>query len=121
MKQFLLDENIPYTLKKVFVQYGYSADHVRDAGLTGKTDKEITEWINVHDAILITRDIEFAYSFYLNKSNLQSVLLLRTLKQSSLLLIEIVSRLHRDQTLQALHESQLFVIASEESKLTYQP
>lgn len=56
--RFLLDENLPYSLKNELVTFGHQVEHARDI-LRGKSDAEIARYAKEHQAILITKDLEF--------------------------------------------------------------
>jgi len=57
--KFILDANMPYSAKKVF-QQSDRAIHVRDIGLADASDDEILERARQEDAVLVSRDLDFA-------------------------------------------------------------
>ena len=57
--KFLLDANIPYSAKEIFSSE-YVVFHVKDIGLEQSTDDEIINWAAKNQAVLITRDLDFA-------------------------------------------------------------
>ena len=57
--KFLLDANMPYSAKEVFGQSDYPI-HVRDVGLSEASDDTILEYAQREDAIVVSRDLDFA-------------------------------------------------------------
>ena len=51
--------NMPYSAKKIF-SHPNRAVHVRDIGLADASDDEILEHASAEDAIVVTRDLDFA-------------------------------------------------------------
>ncbi|MEW5934646.1 MAG: DUF5615 family PIN-like protein [Bacillota bacterium] len=41
-------------------QAGHQADHVRGVGLRGRPDREVFQWAQDHQAVLVTGDMGFA-------------------------------------------------------------
>jgi predicted nuclease of predicted toxin-antitoxin system len=56
--RFFLDANIPYSCKDVFKKYG-DVICARDVRLAHATDREIVDYAYKHNAILVTKDLEF--------------------------------------------------------------
>jgi len=61
--RFLLDENVPIKLKRVFVDLGLTCLTIKDLGWCGLKDKEIASRISYSDYILITRDKDFTFTW----------------------------------------------------------
>ena len=57
--RFLLDANIPYSAKRIFSKSD-AVSHVRDVGLANASDEEIIKRALKDDALLVTRDMDFA-------------------------------------------------------------
>ena len=57
--KFLLDANMPYSAKEVFRKPD-DVFHVRDIGLASATDEEIRKKALESEAVLVTRDLDFA-------------------------------------------------------------
>lgn len=57
---FLLDANMPRAAAAVLAAHGHMAQLVRDVGLGTATDERIAEFARAHDAVLVTRDLDFA-------------------------------------------------------------
>lgn len=55
---FVLDANIPYLSKELFLAYG-SAIHVRDVGRQADPDDEVMRFAIEREAILVTKDLDF--------------------------------------------------------------
>lgn len=53
---FLVDENMPRQLATAIIAIGFSAQDVRDIGLSGHPDTEVMQTAIIIDAIIITRD-----------------------------------------------------------------
>ena len=58
--KFVLDENIPLSLVDLFLACGFLVEHIRLTPLRGAEDKEISHYAKQEQAILITKDLEFA-------------------------------------------------------------
>jgi predicted nuclease of predicted toxin-antitoxin system len=57
--KFLLDANIPYSAIEIFPSR-FKVLHVRDIGLAAASDREIASWSKKNNAVIITRDLDFA-------------------------------------------------------------
>jgi predicted nuclease of predicted toxin-antitoxin system len=57
--KFLLDANMPYSAKKILRQFGHPI-HVRDVGLADASDDTILKYAQREDAIVVSRDLDFA-------------------------------------------------------------
>jgi len=60
MMRFLVGEDLPRSAVLNLRQAGYQADHVRDVGLRGRPDREVFQWAQDHQAVLVTGDMGFA-------------------------------------------------------------
>jgi predicted nuclease of predicted toxin-antitoxin system len=58
--RFLLDANMPRSTLALFAEHGHTAVHVNDIGLSSAPDHQIAARARVEDAVLVTRDIDFA-------------------------------------------------------------
>ncbi len=58
--KFLIDADLPYSLKEIFIGRNYEASHVRDVGLFSATDEEIFDYASKNNFIIVTRDLGFA-------------------------------------------------------------
>ena len=58
--RFLVDQMLPVWLADWLTERGYSAEHVRRIALASADDREIAEAARVRDAVLITKDGDFA-------------------------------------------------------------
>lgn len=58
----LLDENVPRIIAQWLkgLRSAWTIYHVSDVGLEGKDDKDIYDWAQVHQSIIITFDEDFA-------------------------------------------------------------
>lgn len=57
--KFLLDANIPHSAKLIFGK-NHQALHVRDIGLANASDERILKFASKINAVLITKDLDFA-------------------------------------------------------------
>ncbi len=60
MLRFLIDADIPYSLERLLVTYGYEAIHVRDVGLGGSPDAVIAAFAKSEKWAILTGDFDFA-------------------------------------------------------------
>ena len=56
--KFLLDENIPVSIKKTLLANGYNVEHANQ-NLKGKKDREVFEYAVKNKQCIITYDIDF--------------------------------------------------------------
>lgn len=57
---FVIDQQLPATLAEWFEQRGHEAIHVRDVGLRDASDTAVWRYALAHDAIVVTKDKDFA-------------------------------------------------------------
>ena len=57
--KFFLDATLPSSSKERFKTYG-QAEHARDVGMAGATDREILDYASKNKALLVTKDLDFA-------------------------------------------------------------
>ncbi len=57
--RFLIDEQLPPVLARLFVQLGHSADHDTDIGMDSATDREIWRRALETGAVIVTKDDDF--------------------------------------------------------------
>lgn len=57
--KFILDANMPHSAKKIFQRFG-QAIHVHDIGLADASDDDILKHAQHEDAVLVSRDLDFA-------------------------------------------------------------
>ncbi len=57
--KFLLDANLPYSAREIFSS-GDEVFHVRDIKLQHAEDSVIATWAKDHQAIIVSRDLDFA-------------------------------------------------------------
>ncbi len=57
--KFLLDANLPFSAKETF-DARHEVVHVRDIGLERAPDHEILTWAKRHNAVIVSRDLDFA-------------------------------------------------------------
>lgn len=69
--QFLLDENVPVGLQKIFRSTGYTCKSIQQLGWNGFKDQDIAQRITSTRWIFITRDRDF--QFLWEKYNLRVI------------------------------------------------
>ena len=75
--KFLLDENIPFSVMSMLKELGLEVEHVREVGLRGKMDKIVAEYAKRHEAVLMTKDVEFGNLLLYPKNTHYGLLVLR--------------------------------------------
>ena len=73
---FLLDANIPYSAKEVFPK-NTRVSHVRDIGLDRASDEEIIKWAKRKQAVLVTRDFDFANILHFPPKQYSGIVILK--------------------------------------------
>ncbi|MBI5066304.1 DUF5615 family PIN-like protein [Candidatus Woesearchaeota archaeon] len=75
--KFFLDENISISVVNFIKILGFEVEHARTAGLSGATDKEISEYAKKNKAILVTKDLEFGNILIYPEKSHHGLLILR--------------------------------------------
>ena len=57
--KFILDENLPLSLKSIFAKHSHTTEHVTDVGLRGAPDETIAQYAQKNKSILVTKDLDF--------------------------------------------------------------
>jgi predicted nuclease of predicted toxin-antitoxin system len=66
--KFLIDAQLPASLKQVFLAHGYDCIHTTDLDLKNQTsDRDINSLSLAENRIVITKDADFLESFLLKK------------------------------------------------------
>ena len=73
---FLLDENMPLSSIETISKLGYSVEHIRNI-MRGADDKKVSKHAKDKDAILITKDLEFASTKIYPKGSHNGLIILR--------------------------------------------
>ena len=58
--RFLIDEDLPRSLKDLFKRHGHEAVYARNAGLRGSSDREISLYAKKERLCLVTGDKDFS-------------------------------------------------------------
>ena len=58
--RFLIDAQLPPALAAWFITRGHAAEHVADVGLLDADDDPIWQYAVAHDAVIVTKDEDFA-------------------------------------------------------------
>jgi len=61
--KFLLDDNVPYSLKTFLLDKGIECIKTFEAGLKGKNDEEIIKYAISNNYKIITLDLDFGFLF----------------------------------------------------------
>jgi len=75
--KFLLDANMPRAALLSVRKLGFQADHVRDIGLGDGTDEQICSRAMETDAVLVSRDLDFADIRRFPPQHTQAIVVLR--------------------------------------------
>lgn len=75
---FLIDENLPETIGKVFTDRGFQVESVKSLPqLHGQPDEVIFNYAVEQQAIIVTRDLDFANPLRFDLRNLLGIIILR--------------------------------------------
>lgn len=96
---FLIDENLSPGLAISLHDLGYEAQAVRDVGLRGAPDEDIIRYLRQEHCILITSDLDFGEFFYGQNFGDFGVIIIRTKRQSTDGVQEILAHLHTENVL----------------------
>lgn len=58
--RFLVDAQLPPALARWLTERGHQAQHVADIGMMAATDHQIWQWAIEHQAVILTKDEDFA-------------------------------------------------------------
>lgn len=58
--RFLVDEDLPRAVTRLFRGAGFFVEDVRDVGLRGASDQEVLEYAKQRDLAILTADLDFA-------------------------------------------------------------
>lgn len=92
--KFIVDENLSPKVTQHLRSLGFSASGVRDEDLRGKTDEEICIWAKKHNAIVVTRDLDFGLLY--KQTVAVGILILRSKDDSTEASVAIINRLHKN-------------------------
>jgi len=59
--RFLIDAQLPTALARVLTEHGHLAEHVNDIGRGDAPDRELWQYALDHDAVIVTKDEDFAH------------------------------------------------------------
>lgn len=116
--KFIIDAQLPPTLKHFFLHRGHDAIHTLDLPMQNDTlDQDIREISAEEGRIIINKDTNFYYSFVMNRQP-PKLLLVKTGNIGTKALISIFTR-QVDELLQLLEERDFVVVLTD--KLSSQP
>jgi predicted nuclease of predicted toxin-antitoxin system len=75
--RFLLDENVPLSLRDVFERLGHGVKHLSLEPSHGRSDEEVVELAIKEDRMLVTQDLDFGRLFHLHRRGELGVIVLR--------------------------------------------
>jgi len=58
--KFVVDAQLPPALARFLSEEGYEAEHVADVGLLAASDREIWDYAKEQEAVIISKDEDFA-------------------------------------------------------------
>ncbi|MDE2475141.1 MAG: DUF5615 family PIN-like protein [Alphaproteobacteria bacterium] len=58
--RFLVDANLPRSIVPLLLKRGHDVEFARDSGLAAASDQDIATRAKLTDAVLLTRDLDFA-------------------------------------------------------------
>lgn len=58
--QFLVDAQLPPALARLLREHGHTAEHITEIGPADAPDSEIWRYALEHDAVIVTKDEDFA-------------------------------------------------------------
>lgn len=61
--RFLVDAQLPPALAAALKEHGHTAEHVTDIGPGDAPDRELWNYALEHDAVIVTKDEDFANMF----------------------------------------------------------
>ena len=100
---FLIDENLPLSLGKIFRQNGHKAEFVKSLKeLRGKPDEVIFEYAAANGLSIVTRDLNIANPIRFDLSKVAGIVVLRFPNDISIELLaqeitSVMDRLNEDQ------------------------
>ncbi|WP_334943644.1 DUF5615 family PIN-like protein [Nostoc sp.] len=97
-----LDENMAQTHVEFLQQAGYNADRVTDEGLSGADDETVWEQVCAEERFFITLDLDFSDIRRFPPGTHPGILLLRSRNRSRQAVLEILSRVVQEQSLEKL-------------------
>jgi predicted nuclease of predicted toxin-antitoxin system len=97
-----LDENLGRTHVEILRKAGYEADRVHDQGLSGAPDTKVWEHVCSLDRFLITLDLGFSDVRRYPPGTHPGILLIRSRSRSRMAVVEILSRVIAERSLDDL-------------------
>lgn len=97
-----LDENMAQAHVEFLQQAGYNADRVTDEGLSGADDETVWEQVCAEERFFITLDLDFSDIRRFPPGTHPGILLLRSRNRSRQAVLEILSRVVQEQSLEKL-------------------
>ena len=80
--RFLLDENVPLTLRDVFERGGHEVKHLSLEPGRGRSDEEVVELAISEDRLLVTQDLDFGRLYHLHRRGELGIIVLRLARLS---------------------------------------
>lgn len=68
MQRFLVDAQLPPALARKIASLGYAAEHLLDLGLLAAEDSEVWDYALAKEAVIITKDEDFAIRASVSKN-----------------------------------------------------
>ena len=93
---FLIDENLPVSLRDAIRLAGFVAYRLSDVGLKGVKDGVVAEYASNNKLILVTLDEDFGYLYHKLYKGRLTVILLRVKPPKPIKLTETMNKLIRE-------------------------
>ena len=106
---FLVDENLPISLRDAIRLAGFTAHRLSDVGLKGAKDSAVAEYASDKKLILVTLDKDFGYIYHKLYKGRLTVILLRVKPPTPVKLSETMSKLIRELDL-SKHIGKLIIV-----------
>ncbi|NJL90494.1 MAG: DUF5615 family PIN-like protein [Coleofasciculaceae cyanobacterium SM2_1_6] len=100
--QVKLDENMGVVHAEFLRQAGYDCDRVTDEGLSGADDEIVWRQVGIEGRFFITLDLDFSDVRRFSPGTHPGILLLRSRSRSRQLVLDVLSRVVREQPLETL-------------------
>ncbi len=114
--KFLIDAQLPPTLKHFFLHRGHDAIHTLDLPLQNSTpDQEVRRVSFAENRIVITKDADFYYSFVLNRQP-PKLVLVKTGNLGTKALISVFAN-QVDELLRLLQDHDFVVVMADKLSL----
>jgi len=106
---FLIDENLPTSLRDTIRLAGFTAYRLSDVGLKGAKDSAVAKYASDNKLILVTLDKDFGYIYYKLYKRRLTVILLRVKPPTPIELSDTMNKLIQELDL-SKHIGKLIIV-----------